>query len=381
MESNVPLPLASTSAPLLDRSSPFLPGSRFQIAWDSTSLGLLKECPRKYYYQIVLGWSPRHSNVHLRFGQLYHSGLEGYDHFCASIGKLDGKLTDAEHDAATRSMLRHTWSLAGEYVAPGCVACSGTGRVRLPPTADPLDDRAEPCELCAGTGKQPGRLPEWQWWTSDDPNKNLWTLARSLVWYVDFFRNSPMRTITLSNGKPAVELSFLFQGGEVSGIPYFLCGHLDRMVHNPSDPNGRPAPHDRKTTKGQLGPQFFRQFSPHNQFSLYSAAASVHYAQPTWGVVVDGAQVLVNSTRFERQFIPFPPQIIDEWLDETRTWITLGKQFAEANAWPKNDKSCSNFGGCPFMKVCSKSPSFRQSWLEQDFAYRPWNPLQIRGDI
>ena len=51
-----------------------LPG--LQIAWDSTSLGTLKECPRKYQYSIMLGKQPREISVHLTFGLYYHAALE-----------------------------------------------------------------------------------------------------------------------------------------------------------------------------------------------------------------------------------------------------------------------------------------------------------------
>jgi hypothetical protein len=36
--------------------SPSIPG--LQFAFDSVSLGLLKECPRKYQYTILEGWIP-----------------------------------------------------------------------------------------------------------------------------------------------------------------------------------------------------------------------------------------------------------------------------------------------------------------------------------
>ena len=59
--------------------SPFLPGTNIQYAWDSTSLGMLKTCPRLYQYTMIDGWSAKDENVHLRFGQEYHSALEEYD--------------------------------------------------------------------------------------------------------------------------------------------------------------------------------------------------------------------------------------------------------------------------------------------------------------
>jgi hypothetical protein len=59
--------------------SPFVEGTQLQFAWDSTSLGYLKECPRKYFYTIVEGWRGKGQSVHLEFGGLYHKALEEYD--------------------------------------------------------------------------------------------------------------------------------------------------------------------------------------------------------------------------------------------------------------------------------------------------------------
>lgn len=364
------------------RASPFHPDlTNFQIAWDSTSLGELKECPRKYYYTIVLGWRTKASNVHLTFGQLYHKGMEVYDHFAASLGKLEGGLTDDEHNEGIRRSLLRVMEDGGERRAPRCTACSGMGHIALP-AGDASGDGGvalEECELCGGAGTY-GEAT-WHKWESPDPYKNAWTLSRSIVNYLDTFRASPLVTLELSNGKPAVELSFNFEAFEIDGEPVSLCGHFDRMVIDKREANGSKTVHDRKTTKSQLNAGYWAGFSPHNQFSLYTAGASLHYDTPAFGVTVDAAQVLIESTKFARHFIPFPPAIINEWMAEAKVWITLARRFAEANNWPRNDKSCNNFGGCPFRKVCSKSASFRQDWLEADFIVRKWNPLETRGDI
>lgn len=362
---DLPLPSAEQS-----RRSPFADEAglpHFQIAWDSTSLGLFKECPRKYYYEIVLGWRPKGTSVHLKFGQLYHSGMEAYDHFAAGIGKLAGGLSDDEHDEGIRQALLHVFREAATWET--CSRCTGTGWCLVSDNSD------EPCPQCDGRKKT-----FTGGWRSEDPYKNMWTLARSIVWYLDTFRDSKLRTVVLSNGKPAVELSFYFDAGDLNGISFGFCGHLDRVVESPFD-NGRKSIHDRKTTKGQLNAGYWKGFNPHNQFTLYTVAGTIHYDEPTWGITVDAAQVLVNSTTYQRQFIPYPPALVNEWLEESHTWISLAYRYAEMGKWPKNDKSCGNYGGCPFIKVCSKSPSFRQTWLEADFAHNRWNPLQIRGDI
>lgn len=361
-------------APSVVRASPFsaeIP--HFQIAWDSTSLGLLKECPRKYYYEIILGWRPAQQSVHLIFGQLYHAAMEHYDHFAASIGKLSGGLTDAEHNEGIRRALRHCLTASGRYTALECVACEGAGTVKVSDDAP-----RETCEVCEGKGTFGPAT--WEPWRSTDPYKNLWTLCRSVVYYLDTFRDSKLSTVLLQNGKPAVELSFAYEAGDVDGISYLFCGHIDRVVED-REAAGRKSGHDRKTTKGQLNAGYWKSFNPHGQFSHYTAALTLHYDQPTWGITVDAAQVLVNSTTFARQFIPFPPALIDEYLAETKVWITLAARFAQAGHWPRNDKSCGSYGGCPFRDVCSKSPAFRQSWLEAGFVFNRWNPLEVRGDI
>ena len=103
-----------------------------QIAWDSTSLGLFKECPRKYYYTMVLGRVTHGDNVHLVFGAHYHKALEIYDH-ARSMG--------ADHEEGQRAAVLY---------------CLQATRVELP------------------GGK-------WRPWDAGDPNKNRFTLTRGAL--------------------------------------------------------------------------------------------------------------------------------------------------------------------------------------------------------
>lgn len=298
--------------------------------WDSTMLGLLKECPRKFYFQIILGYQPRGLNVHLQFGLLYHAALERYDHARAS---------GSDHDSATLVMVK--WALEA-----------------------------------SGTRDESGVFVPW---VSDNEFKNRYTLLRSVVWYVEEYKDSPLSTVILHSGKPAVELSFNFSAFSVADEPVSLCGHMDKLVQ---DTTGTIYVADHKTTKNQLNAQFFGSFSPHNQFSLYSLAGKVILDQdPLHGVLVSGAQIAVGFTRFERRPIPRPPSVLAEWLAESKTWIASAREYALADHFPGNDKSCHNYGGCAFQKVCSTSPSHRKQWLATDFAKWEWNPLVARGDI
>lgn len=156
-------------SPESEVKSPFHTGTQIQYAWDSTSLGWLKECPRKYYYSMIRGLRSKGQNIHFEFGILYHSALESYDKLrCQSLS----------HETAQRLVVR---------------------------------------ELLQAT----------YGWPYDHNLKTRENLVRSVVWYLEQFGDDdPARTVVLKNGKPAVELSFRLQVDD----DLVLCGHLDRVV-------------------------------------------------------------------------------------------------------------------------------------------------------
>ena len=292
-------------------------------------MGALKACPRKYHFSIMLGFRSKSTSVHLTFGILYHGALERYDHF---------RFAGADHETAL--------------------------------------DRAVDWALCESWDRELGRP-----WASDDPNKNRYTLLRSIVWYLDEFpRDSdPLETVILANGKPAVELSFRFESGytAITGEPYLMCGHLDRIASLEGD-------HfiaDRKTTKSALDEKYFSSFTPNHQFSQYLLAGQIGYALPVKGIIVDAVQIGATFSRYERRQIPRPPGSLEEWHQEWGQWVRLAEGFARAGTWPANEASCGNYGGCEFREICSKAPSVRDEWLRGRFARRIWDPLKTRGDI
>lgn len=297
-----------------------------QVAWDSTSLGNLKTCPRKYYYQHVLNYIPRGESVHLIFGQIFHTAIETYD---------KAKAKGADHE---------------ESVQASVMSIIQTG-------------------VRDSEGK-------WAPWNFDDPNKNRSTLIRSVVWYFDKFKDDPAKTIILDNGKPAVELSFRFgiQKEAPDGQEYLLCGHLDRVVEFGSEVFVM----DHKTTKGALTSHYFDQFSPNNQMSLYTLAGNVISLRAAKGVIIDAVQLLVGGSRFARNFANRTKGQLDEWLNGTMRWIGLAEKFAQEQYWPMNDTACDKFGGCPFRGICAADPKVRKLYLDSDFDKRVWDPLQSR---
>ena len=135
---------------------------------------------------------------------------------------------------------------------------------------------------------------------------------------------------------------------------------------------------DRKTSTSTLATSYFDQYDPDNQMSLYTLAASVVYKTPVKGVIIDAAQIAVGFTRFARGFTYRTEAQIAEWLEDLKFWFHLAKERTDAKSWPMNDKSCHKYGGCPFRRLCGKSPEVREKFIETDYVVHKWNPLEPR---
>ena len=236
-------------------TSPFLPGTFIQFAWDSTCLGLIKSCPRLYQYTMIDGYVAKGESIHLRFGQEYHQALQDYD-----IARAEGiDHEDAIHSAISELVRRtHDWSV-DETVKPG-------------------------------------------------KYKNRQTLVSLVVDYLDHYVDDPAETYIKSDGKPAVELSFRFELdwgpnmlGQMTPLgdhpqPYLLCGHMDRVVSF----NDQLFVMDHKTTITTPSQYYFNQYEPHNQMTLYTIAGQVVLNAPVKGVIVRAAQILLDK---EHRFV------------------------------------------------------------------------------
>lgn len=320
-------------------SSPFYEGTPFQFAWNSSSLGTLKDCPRKYYLNYVLGWQPKGEGLHLRFGSLYHKGLELFDVYLA-----EGDDADTALDRVVDYILLETWD-DREYEDFDCGPLGSPGVTHQVPVID--------------TGHP---------WSSDHPaagKKNRETLLRSIVWYLDHYADDPTRTVILESGKPALELTFTMEVESltVRGEPYLFTGHMDRLVHYGDDLFVM----DRKTSSSTLGSYYFDKYSPDNQMSLYTYAARVIYGVPVSGVIIDAAQIAVGFTSYARGLTVRSEGQLNEWMADTAFWLRQAERYADENYWPMNDSSCHKYDGCQFRRICSKDPIVRDNFLRTDF--------------
>jgi len=288
---------------------------KLQFAWDNTSLSALKKCPRLYQLEIVEGWQQRGTAIALTFGIHYHKALE-----LAEKAKIEEGMS---HDDAVR--------IAARY----CLEQSFEG----------------------------------------DSNRNRETLVRSVVWYLDHFKDAPIRPLVLDDGRPALELSFRVElDYEFStGDAALYCGHLDRAGYF----GDTLYIADHKTTTKTINSWYFDGYSPDNQMTGYTFGAKATLRQPVQGVIIDAAQIMVEGTRFARGIVHRTPAQLDEWYRDTLFYLRLANTYAQADYWPMNTSACYN---CRMRPVCSRDPSVREFVLRDGYEKRdrPWDPLEVR---
>lgn len=302
-----------------------------QVYWDSTSIKLMEECPRKYFYSMILQKTALNKSGHLLFGGFYASALESFFKYRAAGFDFETALF-----LVVRNTMQETW----DY------------------------ETGQPMEFPVASGY-----------------KSRSTLVRSIVWYLDQFGKDESGFVTyhLASGEPAVELTFKLP----IETSVTLCGHLDRVVSFADDLYVT----DQKTTGTTIGAYFFKQFKPDTQMSLYSYAGRAILKSPIRGVMIDGAQIAAGFTRFERGFTYRTPAELEEWLASALYQIHTAQHFAErasgkdsttaASFFPMNSQSCGNYGGCAFREVCSAAPHVRDKLLIH-YPERVWNPSEAR---
>lgn len=312
-----------------------------QFAWDATSIGLAQTCLRKYQYRMIEGWRGNQESEHIKFGKHFATALEHYyKHVALGMDWLDAL------EAVVLEAMLDTWDRGDEDYESSGDFVGGF----------------EPLTPKVGAGKP---------WLSTDSVKTRENLIRTIVWYVDEFNEEKLKVMTRVDGTPAVELSFQLPVDD--GIVF--TGHLDRVVEVEDDRYVM----DQKTTKQTISPYWFRQFKPHTQFGMYTYAGKAILQTPMKGVLIDGAQINVGFSRFERAPVLFTESELDEWYQTAHFWIAQAQAATLDGFFPMNPASCGNYGGCEFRDVCSRPAGLRSNFLKASFHQNdPWDPLEAR---
>jgi hypothetical protein len=293
---------------------------------DSTSIRSLKTCPRKYFYEIVLGRVPKETPPYFAWGSAYHTFREVLE---VNYGY--------GHDA--------------------------------PPRYDETKG-ADAYVLAAQAG-----LAYWKKHGRDqdtDSKYAFMTTERLLKSFMHAFKHwarekQQGRIVVL-----AVEQPFNVQLADGS----FTSGKADQIIRWNSKIWGR----DFKTSSSDSG-FYQRRLEPNDQFTRYTVAEGKLVGEQIQGQFVE---MLYNANPTKKD--TKGPSIIE--LTTSRTTYQL-KEFEheqtvinrvleiyrETDTWPMFDPACPF---CPFHSVCAKpSEGAMMAQLETHFNVRPWDNTRI----
>lgn len=331
----------SALTPSIQVDSPFLPDTKIQYAWDSVSLTAALSCWRRYQLSILQGWRPKGEKyaIALTFGIAFHKGLELYH-----LARLSLSHEDAVELALKQLMATEEYDQL--------------------PTSEELAEMAEAeDEDDDGISLRNAKV------------RTRYHLVRSVVWYLDHYKDDRLETVLLPSGKPAVEVSFrLSIPAEINQTPAILSGHCDRIVSH----HGHLHILDYKTTKS-LSRQFFASYQLSHQLTGYIYAGKSIMHKPALSGMIDGIALKVGGADFRRQPTNRSPGQIAEYLETfqhvldeaARMWETHGE-----NDYPMNTSACYF---CDFKPICSHAPEVRKLYLRQHYTQeKSWNPLESR---
>ncbi|MGW8177690.1 MAG: PD-(D/E)XK nuclease family protein [bacterium] len=299
--------------------------------WSSSSLLTLSECPRKFQYSYVEGWTLKGENLDFIFGSFIHRGLETY------------------------------WRLR----------CHGESE-------EESLDRAVSVLLELGT-----QLPEPS--RPNQAGKTRKGLVNALVWYVDYWgpQDDPSEVV-LYDSKPAIEMHFEINLPLVNpdGESYIVQGYVDQIR------NWQYAHTvwDYKSTNKEPSEYFLDQFDLSLQCAIYTIGMKVLTNEPINMFMADvigvetrvqGLPELIPVAFFARKPVQLTDDELDEHLKDIQVLIKNNERYAEQNYWPKNTKACRF---CDYRDICKKSPNLRKAFLSTDFELDRRTVLNPRRD-
>lgn len=293
---------------------------------DSHAIKILKQCPRKYFYEIVLGFVSTEKEVVFTWGSAYHK---------------------------FREVLEKTYGVGPD----------------APAVYDP--DRAMDAMVAATNAG----LKFWRKHGQDQEVGSKFAFMTTERLVLSFKKAFVHWTIEKQRGAIeviAVEQAFnvaLRDGSRTSG-------RFDQLVRW----NGGLWDRDFKTTTKDAS-FYARQLAPNDQFTRYPLGMSKLAGEPIQGVLVE-LLYNANPTKTDTK----GPTIIE--LTTTRTESELEQfekeaavinrtleVYRETDTWPMHETACSF---CQFHSVCQRgSEAAQMAQLEQHFTVRPWDNTKI----
>lgn len=304
--------------------------SRFSLPSyiDSSTLSTWRSCRRKYFWGTLNSLYPSGKSVHLIAGGAIAAGMEAARKLVFSSPEPKSVHLDDQLEVAFHAFAKE-W---GSYEAP------------------------------------------------ENSPKDAINSFSALAAYLEEYppATDVVQPLIRPDGTPTVEFTFAIPVDVPhpdTGDPFVFVGRFDLL----GSFNGLPAVVDEKTTS-QLGFTWADQWQLRGQFMGYIWACQ-QLGYPVSTAIVRGIAILKRDIKFATAVVQMSQHLIDRWhsmliadLREISFAYTQLKAGAEdEHLYPYNfADSCSSYGGCAFMSLCSArnaEPYF------SNFIHHRWDPL------
>ena len=178
--------------------------------------------------------------------------------------------------------------------------------------------------------------------------------AKILTRYFEVYENDPWVSYRDAEG-PFVERSFELPWGS-----NYIHGTIDCILKNTQTGELVVCDHKTATSLSDLA----NRVKPNVQFSIYAWAAN-QMGIPVNRVMVNGIQVAKTKSDFVRIFTDRNDEDYQEMRDTVNSAVRTYMASMDTGSWPQNTSSCSNYGGCQYLELCSLGSELRKNAIAQ----------------
>lgn len=308
----------------MKRNYPVQPSLTWDIQ-DSTKTQTFMRCPRKYFFEYILGWRPEKISIHLIFGESWHRGLEKIIQLGYSNESIDAAMS----------------------------AFEGYYREFFPPHLDVDNIPKSPGDAFSAYKSYIAKYKN-----KDEHYKALFTEISGSV---------PVGT--RPDGSPR-EMHFRLDSiwKDIIRNEYFS------MEHKTSSRNSAP---------------WQQQWRTKTQISLYTHVLYCLYeTKEVYGTIVNGS-FFYKSKPHDHVRIPVrkSPQVMQAWMQTINWWLSsIEREFellkldssgeAMMKSFPMNTEACTDYGICPYFDFCTswENPLKHAENTPGGFKIDHWNP-------
>ena len=314
--------------------------------YDNTRLEAYRRCGRKYYFRHIRDWNPASMAYPLGFGLSWHDAMD------------------------------FVWGNANMLDKPSLLAGAiQTFNASWKKWDMPMSDEI----LMSMYPRTPGRAAEM--------------LENYIAKYYDWLNQIELLEI---------ESAFVVPIDETDNEDIMYMGRLDKVYRDPAV-NNKVVISDHKTTS-QMAGSWFESFSPNSQIDGYHFAGKMLYGDDFWGIMIDGAAVMKNHSKYgpsvDRDMpkgIAFPRVPMSRAFNQLSAWHWEAKEtitnieadikklevVREAvvhedylNAFPKNTTNCFCYGRCIYADICKMfaNPEKDITDCPEGFVVDHWDP-------